>query len=638
MSRADDIPIRSARRKWLVAAGLVVIAFVNFTPALSCPFINLDDPEYVTQNPQIREGLGFERALWAFRAVHSANWHPLTWLSLQLDASLWKGPNGELDPGGFHLTNVLLHAISAGVLFLALEGLTAAFWRSAAVALLFAVHPLRVESVAWISERKDVLSTLFGLATLWAYAAHAAKPTGTRYLVVFAAFLLSLLSKPMLVTLPFLLLVLDWQPLGRARSAADWWPLAKEKVPLLALAAAVAFYTYQAQESQGSMGGAELFPLSTRLGNAAISYAEYLKKSVWPVGLSIFYPYPVEGVSAASVGLSCVVLVAITAAAVALRRRAPYLLVGWLWYVGTLTPVIGLVQVGGAAYADRYTYFPQIGLLMAVCWGAADLARNHLRIAVAAGVAAALVAGWLTWNQLAVWRNSVALWENAIRVSGPNAAALNSLGQAWQQERRDDEAAKAFGEACTVAPGSSFGFTNLGKVRMRQGKTEEAEKLFTVAASLEPPQADAHTNLGVIALQRGDFSRAAERFRTALQLAPASADAHKGLGFALVRLGQVEPGVAELRAAIACDPRVPQSHSLLGSVLEAQGNLAGAADELSAAIELDPKTASLWMSLGAIRLRQQRFAEAGECFKRVLELDPSSAKARSALEGLRRSP
>jgi Flp pilus assembly protein TadD len=637
MSSADGKEEPLNRRKWLVAAGLAVVAFANFVPALSCQFINLDDADYVTQNPNVREGLGAVRALWAFRAVHSANWHPLTWLSLQLDASLWKGSSGELDPRGFHFTNVLLHAVSAALLFLAFEALTGALWRSAAVALLFAIHPLRVESVAWISERKDVLSTLFGLAALWGYASYVHKPSVARYLAVFAAFLLSLLSKGMLVTLPFLLLVLDWWPLSRVRTARDWWPLVREKVPLFALAIGVAVYTYLAQESQGSMGGSELFPLSTRIGNAVVTYAEYLKKTAWPVGLSIFYPYPVEGLSAVRVVLSCLLLAAITVSAVALRRRAPYLLTGWLWYAGTLVPVIGLVQVGGAAYADRYTYFPQIGILLAICWGVADLARNYIRLAAAAGVAAALAAGWLTWNQIAVWKDSVALWDNAVRVAGPNAQALNFLGQALAQEGHDDEAGKAFAEACKVAPYSSYGFLNLGKVRLRQGRTQEAEKLFLTAIGLEPPQADAHTDLGVIALQRGDFARAAERFRVALQIAPNSADAHKGLGFALVRLGKVKEGIVELQAAVNCEPQAPQTHALLGSVLEAQGDLPGATKELTAATRLDPHTASHWINLGAILARQRQFAEAVACFEKAVELDPSSTKARGALEAARRA-
>jgi tetratricopeptide (TPR) repeat protein len=637
MSSADGKEKPLNRRKWLVAAGLAVIAFANFVPALSCQFVNLDDADYVTQNPNVREGLGGERALWALRAVHSANWHPLTWLSLQLDASLWRGSGGELDPRGFHFTNVLLHAVSAALLFLAFEALTGALWRSAVVALLFAIHPLRVESVAWISERKDVLSTLFGLAALWAYAAYVNKPSVARYLAVFAALLLSLLSKGMLVTLPFLLLVLDWWPLSRVRTARDWWPLVREKVPLLALAVAVATHTYYAQESQGSMGGSELFPLSTRIGNAVVTYAEYLKKTAWPVGLSIFYPYPVDGLSAVRLALSFLVLATITVGAVALRHRAPYLLTGWLWYVGTLVPVIGLVQVGGAAYADRYTYFPQIGILLAVCWGVAEVARNYIRVAAAASVAAAVALGLLTWNQIAVWKDSAALWNNAVLVTGPSAPALNFLGQAREQQGRDDEAAKAFAEACEVAPYSSYGFMNLGKVRLRQGRTQEAEKLFSTAIGLEPPQADAHTDLGVIALQRGDFARAAQRFRVALQIAPNSADAHKGLGFALVRLGKVQEGIAELRAAVDCDPRAPQTHALLGSILEAHGDLPGAAEALTAAARFDPHTASRWISLGTILARQRQFAEAVSCFEKAVVLDPSSTEARGALEAARRA-
>jgi protein O-mannosyl-transferase len=636
-SKTQGVPPRlrslSTDRKWLVAMALAGITFVVFIPALSCGFVNLDDPDYVIQNPYVRDGLSAERVAWAFTAVHSANWHPLTWLSLQLDASLW----WPKYPMGFHLTSVLIHSVNAALLFLALEALMGSFWRSAVVALLFAVHPLRVESVAWVSERKDVLSTFFGLVALWAYAGYAHRRRAGLYGLVIIAFLLSLLSKSMLVTLPLLLLVLDWWPLGRVQKASDWMNLALEKLPLLGVAILVSGYTIWTQHSQGGTGGTALFSLETRLGNAVVSYLAYLGKTFCPINLAAFYPYPTEGFVAGIVFVAFAVLAAISAVAVLSRRRAPYLLAGWLWYLGTLVPVIGLVQVGGQAYADRYTYFPQIGILVAVCWGVADLARGRVRTALAFAAGTALVAACLTWNQEGVWKNSIALWEHAVRVTRADQVALNFLGQSYQQENRDDEAAEYFTKACEVAPHSSYGYTNLGKVRMRQGRYDEAARLFEKAIVLPPPQSDAFVDLGDIAQRRGDFARAADYFRKGAQLAPESADAHKGLGFTLARLGRRDEAIAELRTALRYDPQSIPTYVNLAAALEARGDLEGAAMQLTIATSLSPTAPSLYLGLGVLRMRQHRYAEAVQYFQGALKLDPSSTKAKTALEMARKA-
>jgi hypothetical protein len=343
------------RPDWLIAAALAGVAFAVFAPSISRSFIALDDPYYVFQNPNVRGGLTPRAALWAFTTVDICNWHPLTWLSLQFDVSTWNMANKELDARAFHLTNVLLHAANAALLFLALRRLTVAAGAVAATALLFAVHPLRVESVAWVSERKDVLSTFFGLLALWAWARYAAVPTVAAYVTAALALAMSLMAKPMLVTFPCLLLILDWWPLQRMRGLRDWPRLLLEKAPLFALVVFSAAMTYRAQTGGGATRTLSVFSREVRLENAAVSYVAYLAKTVWPTGLAFYYPHPGASLALSSVVLAVAVLLSLTVAAVALRRRAPYLLTGWLWYLGTLVPVIGLVQVGDQAMANRYT-------------------------------------------------------------------------------------------------------------------------------------------------------------------------------------------------------------------------------------------------------------------------------------------
>jgi tetratricopeptide (TPR) repeat protein len=568
---------------------LALVAFTVFSPAQGNGFVNLDDPIYVVQNPEVRPGLSWRGIQWAFTTFDAANWHPLTWLSLQLDATWSRKPDGELDPGGFHLTSVLLHAASTALLFLALRSLTVAVWRSAAVALLFAVHPLRVESVAWVAERKDVLSVFFGLLALWAYAEYARGPDVRRYLLVTAAFVASLLSKPMLVTLPFLLLVLDWWPLGRARTARDWLRLATEKLPLFALAAASSVVTYYAQKAGEAVRDLEHFSLPARAGNAACAYAAYLVKTVWPSGLSVFYPHPYydfgsgSGRRVAEVAGSAVLLAALTAGAAAMRRRAPYLLAGWLWFLGTLVPVIGLVQVGKQAYADRYTYFPQIGLLLAVCWGVAALTRARPRVAAWAAAAAALALAGVTLVQLQTWKNSRSLWEHAFAAVGECPTVLFNRGEALEQEGHGEEAFKCYSDAveldpnssearlnlgnalqlrkdldaaaeqfemvCVLSPNSAAGYSNLGNVYLQQGKFREAAAQFEIASRLPPRSALVFFNLGAAEEMQGNFSAAADHFREAVGLQPDHPRALAGLGINLARLGKKDEALARLREA-----------------------------------------------------------------------------------------
>jgi tetratricopeptide (TPR) repeat protein len=669
---AADRP-RLLPREWLAPLALAGLTVALFYPATRYPFVNYDDPDYVTKNEHVTAGLSATGVGWAFTTFRSSNWHPLTWLSLQLDASLSRTPDGVPEPFGFHLTSVLLHAANAALLFLALRALTGEFWRSAVVALLFAVHPLRVESVAWVSERKDVLSVFFGLLALWAYADYVKRPSPWRYLAVATAFAASLLSKPMLVTLPCLLLVLDWWPLGRVRSLADWRRPAVEKLPLLALAAALSALTYFVQARAGTVMGLETFPLSVRAENAAVSYVQYVVKTAWPFGLAVYYPHPASpwgaGLSAWKVGGAAVLLLAATGGAVVLRRRAPYLLAGWLWYLGTLVPVIGLLQVGDQAYADRYSYFPQVGILIALCWGVADLARRHAETAAAAAAAVALAFAVATGVQLATWRDSTSLWQHDLRSAGPSplaymnlGAALGEAGNAAGSEEALREAIKidrnavlahinlgdlllrqgdlqgAAGEfqtACEVKPDYAQPYTQLGDVLCRLGRLDEAAKLHEKAIELAPELAGAWCNLGLVEMARKNKHIAAACFDRALELQPDLAEAHCGVGQLHLLDGDRGPGLDQLRQAIRCNPRFGEGHLILGIALDKMGD-PSCVGHFEKAVRYSPGVAEAWFQLGRARAGQGHWQEAADCLERAAKLDPARKDYRAALASARK--
>jgi tetratricopeptide (TPR) repeat protein len=689
MRPADFQPRPITRRDWQVAAVLAAIAFAVFAPSIWHGFSTFDDPYYVFQNARVVGGLNQTDIIWAFTTFDNSNWHPLTWLSLQLDASVW-----GLMPGGFHATNVLLHAVNAALLFFVLRGLTGAVWRSAAVALLFAVHPLRVESVAWITERKDVLSVCFGLLALWAWIRYVSAPALGRYLIVAGALALGLLSKPMLVTFPCLLLVLDWWPLRRvnasmrapapeaeppiagedvaaspARKTSNlrtWLWLTAEKLPLLVLAALVAYITFLAQEHQGAMQDLTKMPLAARLNNAAVSYVDYLAKTIWPVGLALLYPHqgaelPLwKGIGAAAL------LVAITITVVALRRRAPYLLAGWLWYLGTLVPVIGLVQVGTQALADRYTYFPQIGILLAICWGIADLAAGRARAALGLAGATAVVLAGLTLVQLQLWADPVALWQHSLRATGESCHGLLSLARALEARGGEGDLAAAIAyyraaldidpesslghanlggilartgnaseveeaighlqKACEAAPYYAPAFDNLGYAYYRQGKLDQAAEELKEATRLAPDLAVAHHDLGLVEAAKGDLDGAIECYWEALRVWPAYADAHRDLAATMLRKGGISNEVVDhAREALRLNPRSAETQLLSGKLLDAMGDPGRAVMYFDAATHLDPMMADAWHSLGLAHARLDHPEQAEECMAQAVKLQPSTA-------------
>jgi Flp pilus assembly protein TadD len=591
------------RSCFAIGSALVVATLAVYWPVLRQQFVNFDDDVYVLGNRKVQDGLTAQSIDWAWTTTRASNWHPLTWLSLQLDGQLY-----GLKPGGYHLTNLLLHVANTLLLLGFLRRATGAVWRSGLVAALFAVHPLHVESVAWVAERKDVLSTLFWMLTLWGYLLYTRRPGPGRLLGVVLPFALGLLAKPMLVTLPCVLLLLDYWPLRRFPGQADAPPagsdpataapgwLIVEKLPLLALAAASCGMTIYAQHKGGAMASLEHFPLSIRGANAVLAYAGYVLKLLWPVHLAPFYPHPRQMPPAWQVAAATLLLVGVTAVVLWQRRRRPYLLVGWLWYLGTLVPVIGLVQVGLQAMADRYTYVPLIGLFLMVAWGLGEVAtygREWRRVASLAAVLALVACAACSAVQVRRWQDSETLWTYTLSVTTYNAAAHNNLARVFEEQGRWDEALTHYQAAWDIDPDFALYRHNL---------------------------AFAHDRLGSFLGKQGRLDEAVAHFRAALKLRPAYAEAHNDLGAALERQGHSEEAGAHFREAVCLDPELAEAHYNLGTVLVRQDRSA-AADEFREALRINPKLAAAHYSLAVLLGADGKLDEAHLHYQALLELD-----------------
>jgi tetratricopeptide (TPR) repeat protein len=640
MGVPPDPAVRLPPARRLLVPLLLGLALAGLTLAAYAPvlgggyeFLNIDDDEYVTDNPHVRGGLTGPGLGWALTTFHANNWHPLTWVSLQLDAELY-----GLDPRGYHATNLLLHAANALLLFAALRRLTGATGRSFCVAALFAVHPLHVESVAWVAERKDVLSTLFWMLTLLAYARYAERPGPVRYLPVVLALALGLAAKPMLVTLPCVLLLLDYWPLRRLcrwpEGPSPWGGpagpagrLVAEKLPLFALAAACCVLTFLAQvNTRHSLN----LPPGVRLANALVSYATYPLQMVWPRDLAAFYPHPRASLGPAAVAGAAVLLAAGTALAWWLRRRRPYVAVGWLWYLGTLVPVIGLVQVGHQAHADRYTYVPLVGLFLLLVWGAGD-AVERLRVPrLAAGLGAAAVLAacvGLTRGQLSYWTDSLVLWRHAYAVTPDNP--FPHFGQALALEARGQyaEAEEQYRLAVTMRPHPPQFRTAYGVFLQKRRRPREARRQFEAALRGNPDDPVAHWHLGVLCDAAGRPEEARRHYAAVLRAQPGNADAHYNLGMYFQRRRRWDEARRHFAAAARSRPGDAEAHAHLGVVLMMQSRLARAREELARAAELDPRLADVQVNLGAVCWKEGRRAEARAHFLRALELDPRHAEA-----------
>jgi Flp pilus assembly protein TadD len=524
-SRRSELP--GNRRDWrdpAIAAGLLLLVLAIFLPASDYAFIYYDDGLYVYENPRVLAGLSPAGVAWAFTTFHANNWHPLAWLSHMADVSLF-GP----DPAAHHLVNFLLHAANAILLFLVLRRATGARWRSALVAALFAAHPLHVQSVAWVAERKDLLSTLFGLASAGAYLRYVERPGAARFLAVALLFALSLLSKPMLVTLPFVLLLADRWPLARPE---PWRHRVREKLPLLALAAVSAVVTVKAQAAT-NLAPLDLVPLGDRLANAVLSYGAYLYKTVAPFSLAIVYPHPSivrEAASGWAVAGASVLLLAATAGAATQFRRRPWLPVGWFCFLGMLVPVIGVVQAGTLSMADRYTYLPLVGIFVAVVWSVplVEGARARRAAAAAAGTVLLLLAAE-SRVQAAYWHDSESLFRRAIAVAPGNWEIRNNLGVYLSDRGRYPEAVEEYLEALKVRPDDTVFRTNLAKALTMCGRKEEAEAQYRLVLAARPGASDARTNLAILLLERGERAEGVRQLREANLRDPGYAPAREAL-------------------------------------------------------------------------------------------------------------
>jgi protein O-mannosyl-transferase len=573
--------VSALRQRWVYPAVLAALVFLAFAPVLRDGFVSYDDPEYVTANPHVNTGLSWENTVWAFTSAHSSNWHPLTWISHQFDCTLF-----GLKPAGHHFTSLLLHVINTLLLFLWLSGATGRAGPSAFVALVFGLHPLHVESVAWVAERKDVLSTMFGLLALLAYTAYARNPGIARYFVVVALFAASLLSKPMLITLPLLLLLIDWWPLGRTGLRR----LILEKLPLLALSGLSAAATVWAQRQGGSVVAIEQLPLGLRLGNAAVSYLRYLEKTVWPVKLAVFYPFPLHGIAAWKVAGSLALLAIVTAAVFILRKRSPWLTAGWCWYVVALAPVIGVVQVGMQCMADRYMYVPVIGLLFAIAWECA-----HVKLHPAAAVPFLLVCALLSWRQAQVWRDGLTLFTHAVKVTEDNFVAHDNLGVELDRQGRAEEALAQYREALRIRQGDRNGEQNYAQATFAkaerlfaQGKTNEALPLFREGLRYRPRNAAARIYAGIILTGQNQLAPAIAEFQQAIQIDPSQAKAYSGLGVALARAGQPVAALQAFTDCIRHGGASVEAYFDLGLVQAALGKSQEALASFDAALQLQP--------------------------------------------------
>ncbi|HET7343754.1 MAG TPA: tetratricopeptide repeat protein [Methylomirabilota bacterium] len=513
------------RSRSVIALLLLVGVALVFGGVREYGFIDFDDSEYVYANPVVRQGLTPSGIAWAFSLSAYASWHPITWMSHMADVQLF-----GLHAGLHHVVNVVLHGLNTVLLFLVLSGMTGAIWRSALVAALFGVHPLHVESVAWVSERKDVLSTMFWFLTLAAYGRYAKAPTAGRYAATLLFFVLGLLSKPMLVVVPLTLLLLDYWPLERLRGD-KLGRLLVEKLPFFALAAAVSLITYSAQARWEAMWSAEALPLGARIANAIVSTTAYLEKTVAPVSLAAFYPHPASlgrSVPTGNVVGSLLVLVAISGVVGWQFRRRPYLVVGWSWYLLSLAPVLGFVQVGSQAMADRYTYVPLVGVFLAVVWGIADVVpgRRIARVAVAT-VATTVVAilALLAVRQVGYWRDATTLYTHAIRVTADNWLAWNNLGMQYLEARQPEVALACFRKAASIRPDYSHAWHNAGVAQTQLGQLPAALASYERALDLDPDNADGWLNLGLVRDSLGDRPRALEAYQSALRLRPTDARA-----------------------------------------------------------------------------------------------------------------
>jgi tetratricopeptide (TPR) repeat protein len=669
------------RRDTIISLLLVAVTVCIYWSVGTHDFTHYDDPDYVTENPHVQAGLTASGIVWAFSKTVSEEgtyWHPVTWLSHMLDCEIF-----GLRPGPQHLMNLAFHAANVVLLYFVLLRLTGSPLRSAMVAALFALHPLQVDTVAWIAERKNVLSTLFWLLTTLAYVRYARKPDTRRYALVFVLYALGLMSKPMLVTVPCVLLLLDYWPLRRVQAkwaipqtagasapefvAATPGRLIIEKLPLFALALISGIITIIGHQRIGLLATTEQLPLSGRFISSLVSYAAYLKKAVWPADLAVFYPLPKHWPVQEIVG-AAVVLAIVTILALKFLRQKPFLAVGWFWFLGTLVPVIGILQVSDQAMADRWAYVPLIGMFVVVVWAASDLlsGRPYAKQVLSVSAAAVLITlAVVTHRQLGYWQDTKTLFQHALAVTTNNAVAHNGLGDELYHEGKYKESEAEFLEALRIAPNSLRSLSGLGVLYFHEGNTDKAMSYFNTVLQKNPHYSDAHYELGNIFASQGKYAEAADQYAAAIRSRPDLADAHNNLGAMLLRLGRQSEAMDEFKTALRLRPNFPEAHVQLGRLLASMGRrdaarlefeeavrlkpdfvfariqlglILGQSGEINAAvvqfldaIKYDPTNATAFYNLGAAYAAEKRLDLAADNFARAARLDPNDADTQGRL-------
>jgi protein O-mannosyl-transferase len=614
----------------LAIAGVIIVVFLQ---TRNCEFV-FDDEGYVLNNGEIARGLTLKGVAWALTSFYFSNWHPVTWISHMLDIQLF-----GLNPGAHRLVNVFLHLLASAFLFLSLRSLTGTLWRSAAVAALFAIHPLHVESVAWVTERKDVLSGVFLTLGIGLYLRYARKPSSGRYVLVLIFFALGLMTKAILVTYPLCLLLLDWWPLRRIPGQHLSWPsirdLIREKIPLLFMSITVGVITYLAQQSGGAVQTLALYPFKMRLTNAVMSYASYLLKMVWPVGLAVYYPHPGDTLSVVKVSLAAALLTIISFVVFSRASDRPYLTVGWLWYFVTLAPVIGIVQVGAQAMADRYTYLPSIGLFIMAVWLTDYFTgRSPMKAAQAAfsGVLVVAILVGVSRRQVSYWRNSETLYRHALKVTSRNWLIYNNLGKVLERSSDLEGAVRAYRKAISIYPDFEEAVLNLAKVLEKSGHRRVALLLMQEYVGKHPQSADAQAMTGELLMHAGRIYDAVDKLSEGVRLKPGAVTSRLNLAELLSAAGRRAEAQGQLLEALRLQPDSPLIHRDLGILLMRTGEPDKALAHFEEALRLAPEWSNLHYNYAVALERLGRISEAVRHYRESLRLDPDYPQARKGLE------
>lgn len=620
---------------------LAVVVSAVYWPVHKYDFVRYDDNKYVTNNLNIQSGINAKSIRWAFTSGYASNWHPVTWLSLMLDYKLF-----GLNAGSYHLINLLFHIINTLLLFIVLNRMTKAMWASAFVAAVFGLHPLHVESVAWIAERKDVLSTFFWMLTMLSYARYTEKSSIIRYTVTLVLFAIGLMTKPMLVTLPFVLLLLDYWPLERMRFGVmnkierdeeniqkSFAALFLEKIPFFILAVLSSIVTFIVQHRGGAVQPVDVIGISSRLKNAVISYISYISKTFWPSKLAVLYPYP-HSLPVVKIAFCAVLLALITTAVILLSRRHKYLVTGWFWYVGTLVPVIGIIQVGVQELADRYTYIPMTGLLIIIAWGVSDIAgswKYRKRVFVTASVLVLVAMSLRTSIQLMYWFDSETLFGHTLEVTNDNYVMENNFASYLNEQGQIQQSIEHFNRALEIKPDSAEVHNNLANALSSLGQTSKAIEHYKKSLSLKAGSSDTHYNFAIALSKLNMTDEAIKEYSEAVRLDPTNFDALSNLGFAMAEKGDYSKAVELYEKALAIKPDNIITHGRFGLALAALQKNDEAIKEFRIVLEARPNDVEMLCNLGILLERQNKITEAIEQYRRAVKIEPDNEHAHNLL-------